>query len=88
MIHLTSLCLLPRRLLSLDLDLLLNLSFFVELVEVVDNDRNGEGDAEHATDRASWKDLGLPGILNNVDSFSFIIRKNQKRTINNLNLIK
>ena len=44
--------LLPRRLLPLDFDLLLDFSLFVKLVEVVDDDWNREGDAEHAADRA------------------------------------
>ena len=51
----TPFCLLPRRLLPLDLDLLLDFGLFVKLVEVVDDDRNREGDAKHAADRAGWK---------------------------------
>ena len=34
-------------------DFLLNFSLFIELVEVIDNDRDGEGDAEDSTDGAA-----------------------------------
>ena len=51
----TSLGLLPGRFLLFGEDLLLNLGLLVELVEVVDDDGDGEGDAEHAADRAGLK---------------------------------
>ena len=47
----TSFSLLPGWLGFLQKNFLLNLGFFVELVEVVDNDGDGEGDAENAADR-------------------------------------
>ena len=37
----------------LQFDLLLNFGFFVELVEIVHNDGDGQGDAEHPTDRTN-----------------------------------
>ena len=40
----------PSRLFLLRSDLLLDLGFLIELVEVVDNDGDGQGDAEHAAD--------------------------------------
>ena len=49
--------LLPRRLLPLDFDLLLDFGLLVKLVEVVDDDGNRERDAEHAADSAGWKIL-------------------------------
>ena len=51
----TSLGLLPGGFLLFGEDLLLNLGLLVELVEVVDDDGDGEGDAEHAADRAGLK---------------------------------
>ena len=42
----------PSRFFLLRSDLLLDLGFLVELVEVVDNDGDGEGDAEHPADGA------------------------------------
>ncbi len=50
MSKITPLCLLPRGLLPLHLDLLLDLGLLVELVEVVHDDRDREGDAEDAAD--------------------------------------
>ena len=44
--------LIPQRLCLLQSDLLLDLGLFVELVEVVDNDGDGQGDAEHPADGA------------------------------------
>ena len=46
---LTSLGLIPRGLVLLEPDLLLDLGLLVELVEVVDDDGDGQGDAEHPT---------------------------------------
>ena len=37
----------------LQFDLLLNFGFFVELVEIVHNDGDGQRDAEHPTDRTN-----------------------------------
>ena len=48
--RLTSLCVLPGRFGFLSFDLLLNLGLLIELVEVVHNDRDGEGDTENSTD--------------------------------------
>ena len=42
----------PSRLFLLRSDLLLNLCLLVELVEVVDDDGDGQGDAEHPADGA------------------------------------
>ena len=46
----------PRGFFLLCRDLLLYLGLLVELVEVVDDDRDGQGDTEDATDGAGWKD--------------------------------
>ena len=51
MVWITSLGLLPRGFLLLGQDLLLYLGLLVELVEVVHDDGDGEGDAEHPADR-------------------------------------
>ena len=48
----TSLGVLPRCLRLFSLDLLLDFGLFIELVEVVDNNGDGEGDAEDSTDGA------------------------------------
>ena len=50
--NVTSFSLFPRCSLLLCQYLLLNLCLLVELVEVVDNDGDGQGDAEHAADGA------------------------------------
>ena len=52
--NVTSFSLFPRCSLLLCKYLLLNLGLLVELVEVVDNDGDGEGDAEHAADGTRW----------------------------------
>ena len=52
-IHLTSLPVLPGGLVLLQNDLLLYLGLFIELVEVVDDDRNGQCDTENPTESAA-----------------------------------
>ena len=52
--NVTSFSLFPRCSLLLCKYLLLNLGLLVELVEVVDNDGDGQGDAEHPADGARW----------------------------------
>ena len=52
---LTSLGLIPRGLVLLEPDLLLDLGLLVELVEVVDDDGDGQGDAEHPTQSTAWQ---------------------------------
>ena len=47
--------LVPRGFLLLRRDLFLDLGLLVELVEVVDDDWNGQRDAEHSTDSTGWK---------------------------------
>ena len=57
---LTSLGLIPRGLVLLEPDLLLDLGLLVELVEVVDDDGDGQGDAEHPAQSTAWQgDMSL-----------------------------
>ena len=67
----TSLGLLPGGFLLFGEDLLLNLGRLVELVEVVDDDGDGEGDAEHAADRA-----GLKGQACEIGQAAYLARNN------------
>ena len=53
----TSFSLFPGGLIFLETDLLLNLGLLVELVEVVDNDGDGQGNAQHTTQSASCKQI-------------------------------
>ena len=55
--------LVPGGLLLLSLDLLLYLGLLVELVEIVDDDGDGQTDAEYAADSTSWKMLRIVGSL-------------------------
>ena len=61
----------PQGFLLLEEDLLLNLGLLVELVEVVDDDGDGEGDAEHAADRA-----GLKGQACEIEQAACLSRNN------------
>jgi hypothetical protein len=51
----TSFGIFPGCFLSLDFYFFLDFRFFVKFVEIVDDDRNGEGNAQHAANGASWK---------------------------------
>ena len=55
----TSFCIFPRGLFLLLQDLLLYLCLLVELVEVVDDDGDGQRDAENSTDGAGRPNLGF-----------------------------
>ena len=52
-IHLTSFSLLPGGLVLLQNNLFLYFGFFVELIEVVDDDRNGQRDTQNPTEGAA-----------------------------------
>jgi hypothetical protein len=51
----TSFGIFPGCFLSLDFYFFLDFRFLVKFVEIVDDDRNGEGNAQHAANGASWK---------------------------------
>ena len=57
----------PQGFLLLEEDLLLNLGLLVELVEVVDDDGDREGDAEHA---------GLKGQACEIEQAAYLSRNN------------